>query len=134
MKMEDKGQGPDTEGGSSAEDRFWERYRLLVVKAGVKDGVAVWYRRHVEAFIRFLKPRRLREAGPGDVAGFLVRMRRRRDTSSWHVRQADKALRLLYQGMVKTPWASEWSVPTPLEEVAELVPSADLLIGICFFV
>jgi integron integrase len=126
VKMEDQGPGPDTEGGSSAEDRFWERYRLLVVKAGVEEGVAVWYRRHVEAFIRFLKPRRLREAGPGDVAGFLVRMRRRRDTSSWHVRQADKALRLLYQGMVKTPWASEWSVPTPLEEVAELVPSADL--------
>jgi hypothetical protein len=42
VKMEDEGQGPDTEGGSSAEDRFWERYRLLVVKAGVKDGVAVW--------------------------------------------------------------------------------------------
>jgi hypothetical protein len=93
--MEDQGPGPDTEGGSSAEDRFWERYRLLVVKAGVEEGVAVWYRRHVEGFIRFLKPRRLREAGPGDVAEFLVRMRRRKDTSSWHVRQADKALRLL---------------------------------------
>lgn len=40
--MEDQGPGPDTEGGSSAEDRFCERYRLLVVKAGIKDGVAVW--------------------------------------------------------------------------------------------
>jgi hypothetical protein len=98
----------------------------LVVKAGVEEEVAVWYQRHAEAFIRLLKPRRLREAGPGDVAEFLVRMRRRKDTSSWHVRQADKALRLLYQGMVKTPWASDWSVPTPLEEVAESVPSADL--------
>ena len=95
MKMEDHGQGPDTKGGTSAEDLFWERYRGLVVKAGVEEGVVVWYRRHVEAFIRFLKPRRLREAEPGDVAEFLVRMRRRKDTSAWHVRQADKALRLL---------------------------------------
>jgi integron integrase len=126
VELGERGQGPHPQGGTSAEDLFWERYLGLVVKAGVKEGVALWYRRHVEAFIRFLKPRRLREAGPGDVAEFLVRMRRRRDTSAWHVRQADTALRLLYQGMVKTPWASEWSVPTPLEEVAESVPSADL--------
>jgi hypothetical protein len=113
VKTGEQGRGAHPPGGTSAEDLFWERYRGLVVKAGVEEGVAVWYQRHVEAFIRFLKPRRLRKAGPCDVAEFLVRMRRRKDTSSWHARQADKALRLLYQGTVKTPWASAWPVPTP---------------------
>jgi len=112
--------------GSAREEAFWERYRGVVLGSGVEEGVAVWYRRHVERFIRFLKPRRLREAQLGDVAEFLMRIHRQPDTQSWHVQQADKALRLLYQQIVKTPWATEWSVLLPLEEVAESAPSADL--------
>jgi hypothetical protein len=108
------------------EAAFWERYREVVLAAGVEESVAVWYRRHVEHFIAFLKPRRLREARPADVSDFLLRIHREPDTEAWHARQADKALRILYQQMVKTPWAAEWSVPLPLEEVAESVPSAEL--------
>lgn len=120
--------GGDSDSGveSGREAAFWERYRGVVLAAGVAEGVAVWYRRHVEGFIRFLKPRRLREATASDVGEYLLRMHRRPDTEVWQVRQADKALRMLYQAMVKTSWAAEWSVPLPLEEVAESVPSAEL--------
>jgi len=113
-------------GESKREELFWERYRAVVLAAGVEEGVAVWYRRHVEGFIRFLKSRRLREATASDVGAYLLRMHRRSDTEVWQVRQADRALRLLYQAMVKTAWAAEWSAPLPLEEVAESVPSAEL--------
>jgi integron integrase len=96
--------------------------------AGVSEGLTVWYRRHVERFIRFLQPRRLREATPAHVGEFLLRVHRQPDTEPWQVQQADKALRLLYQGIVKPSWATEWSVPLPVavNEVAEAVPSARL--------
>jgi site-specific recombinase XerD len=119
--------GPSgSDGERSREEAFWERYRRVVRTARVEDGVAVWYRRHVEGFIRFLKPRRLREAEAADVSAFLLRMHRQEDTELWQVKQADKALRLLYQELVKVEWAEEWSVPLPLEEIGESVPSAEL--------
>jgi hypothetical protein len=71
----------------------------------------VWYRRHVERFIRFLKPRRLREATSADVVGFLLRVHRQPDTEAWQVRQAAQALRLLYQEILDNAPAAERSVP-----------------------
>jgi integron integrase len=119
------GESPNA-GDGSREEAFWERYRRMLLRAGVQEGVAAWYRRHVEGFIRFLKPRRLREAEATDVSGYLLRMHRQEDTELWQVKQADKALRLMYQELVKVEWAKEWAVPLPLEEVGESVPSAEL--------
>jgi hypothetical protein len=52
----DSSSGPSgSDGERSREEAFWERYRRVVRTARVEDGVAVWYRRHVEGFIRFLK-------------------------------------------------------------------------------
>jgi hypothetical protein len=126
MNLEASSGPSGSDGERSREEAFWERYRRVVRTARVEDGVAVWYRRHVEGFIRFLKPRRLREAEAADVAAFLLRMHRQEDTELWQVKQADKALRLLYQELVKVEWAQEWSVPLPLEEIGESVPSAEL--------
>jgi site-specific recombinase XerD len=95
-------------GTGSREEAFWERYRQVVRTARVEDGVAVWYRRHVEGFIRFLKPRRLREAEATDVSAFLWRMHRQEDPELWQVKQADKALRLLYPELVKVAWAERF--------------------------
>ena len=127
MKLEDSSwESMSSGGGSSREEAFWERYRRVVLRAGVEEGLAVWYRRHVEGFIRFIKPRRLREAKVADVSQYLLRMHRREDTEVWQVRQADLALRLMYQELLDVEWAAEWAVPLPMEEVAESVPSAEL--------
>jgi integron integrase len=126
MKLEGSSADYRPSGDGKREEQFWERYKQVVVRTGVAEGVALWYRRHVEGFIRFLKPRRLREAQVVDVSGYLLRMHRQEDTEAWQVRQADKALRLLYQEVLKVDWAAEWAVPLPLEEAAESVPSAEL--------
>jgi hypothetical protein len=96
----------------------------VVVGAGISEGLAVWHRRHVERFIRILRPRRLREATSSDISEFLLRGHRAPDTEAWQVRQADQALRLLYQEILDSAWAAEWSVPLPVavSEVAEAVP------------
>ena len=129
MKLEDSsGDSMSSDGGDSPVEIFWQRYRRLVLRAGGEEGVAVWYRRHVEGFIRFIKPRRLRQANVADVSQYLLKMHRGEDTEAWQVRQADKALRLMYQELLNEEWAGEWAVPLPLpmEEVAESVPSAEL--------
>jgi hypothetical protein len=71
LKIE--GDRPSADGVSRREEVFWNRYRRTVLAAGISAGVADWYRRHVEQFIRHLQPQRLREASPGDVTAFLVR-------------------------------------------------------------
>ena len=102
---------------TAAERAFWEKYERAMAGAGVEERFWLWHRRHVERFIRFLKPKRLKMAEPSDVGEFLVRMRRLPDVEGWHIRQADWALRILYQTIIKSGWAGEWSVPLPLEEV-----------------
>jgi len=129
MKMKDSsGESMSSEGSQSREEVFWERYRRVVLGAGVEAGSTVWYRRHVEGFIRFITPRRLRQANVADVSQYLLKLHRREDTEVWQVRQADLALRLMYQELLNEKWAEEWAVPLPMpmEEVAESVPSAEL--------
>jgi integron integrase len=118
--------GAATPAVRAREEAFWERYRARLLAGGVKEEFTVWYRRHVEGFVRFIQPHTLRQAQPADVSEFLFRLHRQPDTQAWHVQQADQALRVLYQEIVKTPWAREWAVPVPFEELAESVPSAEL--------
>jgi integron integrase len=73
----------------------------------------VWYRRHCERFIKWLRPRRLREAQPEDVGRFLERLWRGGGWEPWQVRQAEAALRVLLERLVKVDWASAWSVGVP---------------------
>jgi hypothetical protein len=60
-----------------------------------------------------LKPRRLKEATAGDVTQFLGLLAQQPDSAGWKVRQADHALRILFQEMVRCPWATQWPVGLP---------------------
>jgi len=92
------------------EEAFWRRYEGLVRGSGVRPGLEVWYRRHCEAFIRSIRPQRLGEAGAGEVTRFLHRLWQGGRHEGWQVRQAEAALRLLYQGLVHASWAASWPV------------------------
>ena len=95
------------------EEAFWQRYEGLVRGSGVRPGLEVWYRRHCEAFIRSIRPQRLGEAGAGEVTRFLHRLWQGGRHEGWQVRQAEAALRLLYQGLVHASWAADWPVLAP---------------------
>jgi hypothetical protein len=85
---------------------------VLRVK-GVKAGQERWYERSCAQFIRVLKPRRLREAAAEDVTVFLGLLAQQPDAEGWKVRQADHALRILFQELVKSEWAAQWPVGLP---------------------
>ena len=80
---------------------------------GVSLGREVWYERACAWFIRELKPRRLKEAGPEDVTRFLGLMAIQPDSAAWKIRQADAALRILFQEMTRCSWAGQWPVGLP---------------------
>ena len=95
------------------EEAFWQRYETVVRASGVKPGVEVWYRRHVEAFVRSIQPQRLAQAGAAEVTRFLQRLWQSGRCEGWQVRQAEAALWLLYQQVVRVPWAQAWPVLAP---------------------
>lgn len=59
-------------GESPEEFAFWRRYWETLLSKGVPLGREVWYERACARFLRELKPRRLREAGPEDFTRFLA--------------------------------------------------------------
>jgi len=95
------------------EEAFWQRYEALVRGNGVRPGLEVWYRRHCEAFIRSIRPQRLVEAGAAEVTRFLHRLWQGGRHEGWQVRQAESALRLLYQGLLRASWSASWPVLAP---------------------
>jgi hypothetical protein len=89
-------------GETPAEREFWERYWEVLRVKGVKAGMERWYERSCAQFIRVWKPRRLREATAKDVTHFLGLLALQPDTEGWKVRQADHALRSLFEEMLMT--------------------------------
>jgi len=57
-----------------------------------------------------LKPRRLREAVAKDVTEWLRLMAGQPDTGVWKLRQAEKALRVLFQDVLGMNWSVPWPV------------------------
>jgi hypothetical protein len=103
IRVPSKGEPPE-------ESRFWERYWEAVRRRGVKPGKEKWYELQCVRFIRWLKPRRLREALAKDATEWLRLLAGQPDTEVWKLRQADKALRILMQEMLGMSWAVPWPV------------------------
>jgi integron integrase len=103
IRVPSKGEPPE-------ESRFWERYWQAVRRRGVKPGREKWYELECVRFIRWLKPRRLREALAKDATEWLRLLAGQPDTEVWKLRQADKALRILMQDMLGMSWAVPWPV------------------------
>jgi hypothetical protein len=95
---------------TEAEHTFWCRYWEVLRSQGVAAGREIWYERECARFIRELKPRRLKDAGPEDVTEYLALLGQQPDSAGWKIRQADDALRILYQEFVGLPWAAQWPV------------------------
>jgi len=117
-----QGAGKTSPEQQAREEAFWQRYEALVRGSGVRPGIEVWYRRHCEAFIRSIQPQRLAEVGAAEVTRFLHRLWQGGRWEGWQVQQAEAALRLLYQGLLRAAWSVSWPVLAP-EAPAEPDPN-----------
>ena len=82
---------------SSERDRFWEAYRGCAEENRVRPDRSPFYVRWVKDFDNFLKDKPLKDRSRKDIEAFLSDLRKRQGIADWQVRQAEHALRILYE-------------------------------------
>ena len=84
---------PDPRGGGS----FWEAYRACAEENRVRPDRSPFYVNWAKDFANFLPEKPLRDRSRKDVEAFLANLGKRRGIADWQVRQAEHALRILYE-------------------------------------
>src|SRR4030043_1748305 len=82
---------------SRESDRFWEAYRGCAEENRVRPDRSSFYVRWVKDFDNFLKGKPLKDRSRKDIEAFLANLGKRRGITDWQVRQAEHALRILYE-------------------------------------
>lgn len=95
---------------SDRERVFWGRYWEALEAERIENRRRIWYEWAVRRFIRFVAPRRLQECDRKDVTEWLRLMAHQSGAEAWQVALADRALKVLFQRVLKLGWSGEWSV------------------------
>jgi integron integrase len=82
---------------SAAIQRLWNAFQACVEENRVGPDRSMFYVRWAQAFVRFLPEKRLRDRSRPDVEAFLSDLSKRPGVVDWQVRQAEHALRILYE-------------------------------------
>jgi len=77
--------------------KFWDAFRSCVEEHRVDSGRSAYYVRWAQAFFRFIPGKRLRDRTRDDIEIFLTDLSKRPGTGDWQVKQAELALKILYE-------------------------------------
>jgi hypothetical protein len=78
-------------------DSFWEAYRACVEENRVRPDRSPFYVSWARDFANFLPEKALRDRSRKDIEAFLADLGKRQGIADWQVRQAEHALRILYE-------------------------------------
>ena len=84
---------PDPRGRGS----FWEAYRACVEENRARPDRSQFYVNWAKDFANFLPEKPLKDRSRKDIEAFLADLGKRRGIADWQVRQAEHALRILYE-------------------------------------
>ena len=87
-------------------DRFWEAYRGCAEENRVGPDRSPFYVKWGKDFAHFLPEKPLKDRSRKDIEAFLADLGKRRGIEDWQVRQAEHALRILYE-IFLPPYAPE---------------------------
>jgi hypothetical protein len=82
---------------SKGRDGFWEAYRGCAEENRVRPDRSPFYVNWAKDFANFLPEKPLKDRSRKDVETFLANLGKRRGIADWQVRQAEHALRILYE-------------------------------------
>jgi integron integrase len=82
---------------SRGRESFWEAYRACAEENRVRPDRSPFYVNWARDFANFLPEKPLKERSGKDIEAFLADLRKRRGIGDWQVRQAEHALRILYE-------------------------------------
>lgn len=88
--------------------RFWEHYIQKTASYKVPENALRWYVKHVEDYIKVHHDRRLMSHTPQDIETYFFSKGRTPELQAWQFKQIVHALRILFQDLIKSPWASEF--------------------------
>ena len=87
----------DVRNSSKERDGFWEAYRACAEENRVRPDRSPFYVNWAKDFANFLPEKPLTDRSRKDIEAFLVHLGKRRGVADWQVRQAEHALRILYE-------------------------------------
>ncbi len=79
------------------QQKFWEAFRACAEENRVSPDRSSFYVRWAQAFARFLPEKRLQDRSGKDIHAFLADLAQRQGVADWQVRQANHALKILYE-------------------------------------
>ncbi|MBW2309944.1 MAG: phage integrase N-terminal SAM-like domain-containing protein [Deltaproteobacteria bacterium] len=107
------------------EKRFWEVYRGCAEENRVAPDRLRFYVKWVKEFISFKPEKRLKARSGEDIKAFLADLARRQDSFDWQVRQAEHALKILYEVFLPSYAPEGTTRPAPeTEEKKRITPNA----------
>jgi len=77
--------------------KFWDAFQSCVEENRVGPDRSVHYVRWAQEFVRFQPDKRLRDRSRDDIDAFLTDLRQRPRIGAWQVKQAEHALKILYE-------------------------------------
>jgi len=92
-------------------ERFWEAYRACAEENRVAQDRSRYFLRWARDFVDFMPEKRLKARSAEDIKSFLTSLSQREGIASWQVRQAEHALRILYEIFLPA-YSPEKPVPT----------------------
>ncbi len=87
---------------------FWSRYRRALDAQGLRSKEADWCIKRAESFIKSAKGLRLKEHTAEDMRAYLCRQAMDGWLKDWQYGQMVDALHILFEQLIKSPWASEF--------------------------
>lgn len=102
---------------SKAVKRFWDAFKACVEENRVPPDRSAFYVKWVQAFVDFLPEKRLRERSREDIEAFLAQLAKRPGIKDWQIRQAEHALKILYEAFL--PNYSPENAETPPVKASE---------------
>jgi len=87
----------DIRNSSKERDLFWEAFRGCAGENRVPPDRLTFYVNWAKNFANFLPGKSLKERSRKDIEAFLADLRKRRGIADWQVRQAEHALKILYE-------------------------------------
>ena len=82
---------------SKERESFWEAYRGCAEENRVRPDRSPFYVSWAKAFANFLPEKPLKDRSRQDIEAFLADLGKRQGIVDWQVRQAEHALKILYE-------------------------------------
>ena len=94
-----------------AAQRFWDVFKACLEENRIRPDRSSFYVKWAQIFVDFLPGKKLRDRSREDIESFLEDLRNRPGIEEWQVRQAEHAMKILYQEFL--PGYVPAQVPAP---------------------